>query len=79
MAGDIRQFLKEQSFDDEATRVMGQAYDQARRMLHHSGQLNVVLELIAKRIIEIALTGERNPDQLARGALEALGFDTARS
>ena len=78
MSGDIRRFQKEQFFDDEATRVMGEAYDKARRMLHDSGQPDVVLEVIAKRIIERALTGERSPDELARQALKALGLDTTR-
>jgi len=74
MTIDIRPFLKDRSFDKEATRVMGEAYDQARKMLHDRGQPDVVQEIIAKRIIDIAATGERDPDELARRALDALGL-----
>ena len=79
MSGDIRGYLNEQSFDAETTQVMGQAYDRARRMLHDRGQPELVLELIAKRIIAIASTGERKPDELARRALQALGLDITRA
>jgi hypothetical protein len=43
-------------------------------MLHDRGQPQVVQEIIAKRIIDIAMTGERDPDELARRALQALGL-----
>jgi hypothetical protein len=74
MTADIVPFLKDRAFDAEATRVMGEAYDKARKMLHDKGQPHVVQEIIAKRIIDIAATGERNPDELARRALQALGL-----
>jgi hypothetical protein len=73
MTADIVPFLRGRSFDDEATRVLGEAYDKARAMLHDSGQPLVVQEVIAKRIIDIATTGERDPDELARRALYELG------
>ena len=79
MSNELLQFLKERNFDDKTLKAMGDAYDRAREMLHDRGQPQAVREIIAKRIIKIALTGERNPDELARRALEALGFDTARS
>jgi hypothetical protein len=72
---DILPFLKDRAFDATATRVMGEAYDRARRMLHDKGQPHVVQEIIAKRIIDIAATGERDPDELARRALRAVGLD----
>jgi len=74
MTADIVPFLKDRAFDAEATRVMGEAYDKARKMLHDKGQPHVVQEIIAKRIIDIAATGESNPDELARRALQALGL-----
>jgi hypothetical protein len=74
MTADIVPFLKDRAFDAEATRVMGEAYDKARKMLHDKGQPHVVQEIIAKRIIDIAMTGERDPDELARRALQALGL-----
>ena len=71
----ISRFLQGRSFDPETIRVMGLAYDKATRGLHDTGQPVLVQEVIAKRIIDIAGTGERNPDQLAKRALEALGVE----
>jgi hypothetical protein len=71
---DILPFLKGQSFDPETTRIMGEAFDTARRGLHDRGQPAVVQEIIAKRIIVIAATGVRNPNQLAEQALKELGI-----
>jgi hypothetical protein len=68
-------FLKGRSFDPETTRIMGLAYDKATRGLHDRGQPMIVQEIIAKRIIDFATGGERNPDQLAKRALEALGIE----
>lgn len=74
MAADIQPFLKDRSFDADAARVMGEAYDKARRMLHDTGQPHLVQEIIAKKIIDIATTGVRDPDELARQALLSLGL-----
>jgi hypothetical protein len=71
---DILPFLTGHSFDPEMTRIMGDAFDEAARSLHDKGQPLVVQELIAKRIIDIAATGIRDPEQLAHQALRALGL-----
>ena len=72
--GNILTFLKENEFDVEATRLIGDAYDAACAMLHDKGQPGVVQEIIAKRIIAMATTGEREPKELARRALKTLGL-----
>jgi len=74
MTIDIVPLLENRSFDAEATRALGEAYDRARQMLHDKGQPDVVQEVIARRIIDIAATGERDPGELARRALQALGL-----
>jgi hypothetical protein len=56
-------------FDDEATRVLGKAYDIACRSLHRKGQPPVVQEFLAKKIIEAAQYGESDPDRLASRGL----------
>jgi len=62
-------------FDPAATHIMGQAFDCACRSLHNIGQLNnAVKEVIAKRIVELARDGERDPDKLCEHALQTLGF-----
>jgi hypothetical protein len=60
-------------FDDHATKVMGDAFDAARKDLHDTGQPDLVYEVIAKRIIEAAKSGERDPEKLRDWALTAFG------
>ena len=74
MGVDTLPFLQNGTFDSAATQVMGEAYDKARKMLHDKGQPDVVQEIIARRIVEVAMTGERDPDQLAKRALQAFGI-----
>ena len=69
--------IQDVSFDDEATRVMGAAFDLACAFLRKSGMAVTVQELVALRIIEVAKAGERNPTCLCREALKELGIDTA--
>ena len=71
---EILPFLNGHSFDPETTGIMGDAFNKAARHLHDKGQPAVVQELIAKRIIEIAATGVRDPEQLAQQALKAFGI-----
>jgi hypothetical protein len=60
-------------FDDHATKVMGQAFEAACKDLHDTGQPDLIYEVIAKRIIEAADFGERDPDKLRDRALTAFG------
>jgi hypothetical protein len=58
-------------FDDEATRAMGAAFDQACQ-----SRLTVaVREIIAKRIIEAAKNGELDPVRLHSQAILGLRID----
>jgi hypothetical protein len=61
-------------FDDETTRIMGEAFDAARESLQDRGQPEIVYEIIAKRIIEAAKKGERDPIRLRDAGLAALGY-----
>jgi hypothetical protein len=70
----ILPFIKETSFSPDVTQLMGEAYEHATRGLHDSGQPAVVQEIIAKRIIELAGSGERDPQNLASLALQSLGI-----
>ena len=62
-------------FDDKATLAMGAAFDQACKSLPHSGQTVAVREVIAKRIIEAAENGERDPVRLHSQAIMGFGID----
>src|SRR6478752_1100941 len=72
----ILPFIRNKSdFDDEATRLMGEAFDAACKGLRDTGQPVVVQEVIAKRIIKAAMKGERDPARLRKAGLAALGYD----
>jgi hypothetical protein len=72
-ASSIVPLFRDVGFDAEATLVLGKAYDIACRSLHPKGQPPVVQESLAKKIIEAARRGERDPDRLAAIALAVLG------
>ena len=65
--------FRDSGFDAEATLNLGKAYDIACRSLHSKGRAPVFQELLAKKIIESAQRGERDPDRLAAIALGILG------
>lgn len=67
-------------FDDRAAQIMGEAFDTARKDLHDTGQPPIICEVIAKRIINAAKNGQRDPVRLRNAGLSALGFndDTKR-
>jgi hypothetical protein len=73
LASTIIPVFRDSAFDDEATRNLGKAYDIACRSLHPKGQPPVVQETLARKIIEAAKRGERDPDRLAALALSTLG------
>ena len=62
-------------FDDAATLAMGEAFDQACKSLRNFGSACIVREIIAKRIINVAKNGERDPTRLHGQALKALGIE----
>jgi hypothetical protein len=65
-------FLPRGVFDDVATNLMGQAFDSACRALHDTGQPPVVYEVMARRIISAARSGERDIGKLRAAALAGL-------
>ncbi len=63
------------AFDDATIRAMGKAFDQACKSLRNFGSAGTVREIIAKRIIDAAKNGERDPARLHDEALKAFGID----
>ncbi len=61
-------------FDDEATRLMGEAFDAARASLDGQDEPELFYEIIAARIVGAARKGERDPIRLRDIALAALGY-----
>jgi hypothetical protein len=72
----IRVFLNGAKFDAETTRVMGVAFEMARAALRSEGLGD---DIVAKKIIELAQAGERNPDLLCEKALESLRIEQSPS
>jgi len=67
-------FLRQNAFDAETTKVMGEAYDAACDELGDRRPPALLKEVIAKRIIDAAEKGERDPERLVARALDALGL-----
>ena len=73
----ITPFLDGQKFDPEAKRVMGVAFEMTRAALRLTDRNDpiieiIAIEIIAKKIIELAKAGARNPDLLCERALKHL-------
>jgi hypothetical protein len=58
------------SFDPETRRVIAVAFELTCTALHLSDRGDRANEIVAKRIIELAKAGERNPDLLCEGVLK---------
>jgi hypothetical protein len=70
----IADFIGNTTYDADAVRVMSVAYDTVLKELHDRGQPAIVQEVIAKRIVELAAIGERNPKRLCETVLSELGL-----
>jgi len=66
----ITPYLDGFNVDPETKRVLSCAFEMTRLALGLDG--NLANKIIAKRIIELAKAGERNPDLLCEGALKKL-------
>ena len=64
------------SFDDEMTRIMGDAFNATVKVLRSTAQPVVVYASIAARIIEAASRGECDPMRLQQAGLTALESHT---
>jgi hypothetical protein len=70
----VTEFFGNRTYDPEAIRVMSEAYDCALKELHDRGQPELVREIIAKRIVELAAIGEREPQRLCDTVLSEFGI-----
>jgi hypothetical protein len=70
----IYRLLQNSAFDPEAIKVMTDAYEEACRTLMLSERrTDPLTEMVARKIIEVAQTGERDPNALCKRALKELG------
>jgi hypothetical protein len=72
----ITQFLDNSSFDPETRRVVAVAFEMAHVALGLAERSDLANEMIAKRIIELAKTGELNPDLLCEAVLKEFASST---
>jgi hypothetical protein len=68
----IRPFLNGEPFDAETLRILGVAFAQVAIALRVGDCDDDVKQAIANKIIELAKTGERNPDLLCEHALKEI-------
>ena len=68
----ISRFIDRTSFDPETARVLGIALEMTCIALRTGNCDDDVKEAIAGKIIELAKSGERNPDLLCEGALKEI-------
>jgi hypothetical protein len=68
----LRSFPKPGLFDPEAIAAMSEAFEAACEQLDDTGQPELVLEIIAGRIVAAANAGERDPVRLRAAALAGM-------
>jgi hypothetical protein len=66
--------LQNGAFPPEVTHVMGEVFDRACLVLDNGQISSGVKETIANRVIEEALSGERDPNKLLRAALKGMSI-----
>jgi hypothetical protein len=70
----INRLLPDGAFGPDDIRPIGDAYESVLKSLGLVDRNDPVTEIIAKKIIEIAQTGERDPQRLSDLAIGQLGI-----
>jgi hypothetical protein len=68
----IRGLLQERAFTPQEVQVLSDAFEAALRELGLVDRSDPAVELVAKRIIELASRGERDPIRLREGAVRGI-------
>jgi hypothetical protein len=68
----IHRLFEQAAFGPEDIKFLAKAYDQALRELRLADRSDAMTEMVAKRIIELAQTGIRDPAKLCMLAIEGL-------
>jgi hypothetical protein len=66
-------------FDAHTTRAIDQAFEAACENLDDAEQPSIAYEVVAKRIIELAKSGEHDPNKLRDRALTSLAHKQGRN
>ena len=70
----IYRLLAQSSFDPEDISRMPAAYEECLRLLKLANRADPITELVAKHIIEVTRTGERDPSKICALTLERIGI-----
>ena len=70
----LQRLLQGVSFSPEEITAMTAAYDAVRRKLHDRGQPELVNEIIARRIVDVAKTKALNATEMADRVLKSFGL-----
>ena len=68
----IHRLLEKHAFGPDEIRVLTSAFDDALRKLGLADRADPVVEVVARKIIELAQQGERDPARLSERAIQAL-------
>jgi hypothetical protein len=68
----IYRIFRERAFEPEAVINMSRAYESALVALQLTDRQDPLTEIVAKKIVDDAETGERDPDRLRDRALEEI-------
>jgi hypothetical protein len=74
----IYRLLQNSVFGPEEVARLATAYEQALKTLRLADRNDPVSELVARKIIDIARTGETDPVRISMLAIEALGAQVER-
>lgn len=70
----IYRMLRDASFGADEVIRLSAAYEYALQTLRLKKRTDPVTEIVAKRIIEVAGTGEKDPVSIAKKAIRTLGI-----
>jgi hypothetical protein len=73
----IYRLLQGSAFGPDAVNCIAAAYEEALRTLQLTDRTDPLAETVARKIFEIAQTGEREPARISALALKELGLPAA--
>jgi hypothetical protein len=65
-------------FDPEATKIMGDLFDDMIRSLEQFGRPRIIQEAITRHVIAVARSGERDPEVIWERVLAAMSSASPR-
>jgi hypothetical protein len=68
----IYRLLRDHAFGPEEIKVLGDAFEDALRTLRLVNRDDPATEIVAKKIIELAQRGERDPERLRQAAVQSV-------